>query len=94
MRFVRAPDFPTGGIICGTAGIRKAYEVGRGRVIISFAIHQEERKNGGISLVVTEIPYGIKLGPSSNRLPRLIAMATSRALRRCMAARSRAFALS
>ena len=61
MRFVRAPDFPTGGIICGTAGIRKAYEVGRGRVIVRSRIHQEERKGGGISLVVTEIPYGIKL---------------------------------
>jgi DNA gyrase subunit A len=61
MKFVRAPDFPTGGLICGTAGIREAYETGRGRVVMRAKIHQEEIE-GRIALVVTQIPYGIKLG--------------------------------
>ena len=60
MKFVRAPDFPTGGFICGTAGIREAYETGRGRVVMRARIEQEEI-DGRSALVVTQIPYGIKL---------------------------------
>ncbi|MBA3936278.1 MAG: DNA gyrase subunit A [Planctomycetes bacterium] len=60
MRFIKAPDFPTGATICGTAGIREAYEFGRGRVVMRAKIHQEEVR-GKQCLVVTEIPYGIKL---------------------------------
>jgi DNA gyrase subunit A len=61
MQFVRAPDFPTGGLICGTAGIREAYETGRGRVVMRARINKEVI-DGRDALVVTEIPYGIKLG--------------------------------
>ncbi len=60
MKFVRAPDFPTGGLICGTAGIREAYETGRGRVVMRARVEQEEI-DGRQALVVTQIPYGIKL---------------------------------
>ncbi len=60
MKFVRAPDFPTGGLICGTAGIREAYETGRGRVVMRARIHKEEIE-GRDALIVTQIPYGIKL---------------------------------
>ncbi len=60
MKFVRAPDFPTGGLICGTGGIREAYETGRGRVVMRAKIAQEV-VNGRDALVATEIPYGIKL---------------------------------
>src|SRR5450432_2884378 len=60
MKFVRAPDFPTGGLICGTAGIREAYETGRGRVVMRAKITKEVI-NGRDALVATEIPYGIKL---------------------------------
>ncbi len=60
MKFVRAPDFPTGGLICGTSGIRDAYETGRGRVVMRAKIHQEQI-DGRDALVVTQIPYGIKL---------------------------------
>ena len=61
MKFVRAPDFPTGAQICGTAGIREAYETGRGRVVMRAKCHQEKIE-GRDALVFTEIPYGIKLG--------------------------------
>jgi len=60
MKHIRAPDFPTGGTICGTAGIREAYETGRGRVVMRGK-HSRETINGRDAIVFTEIPYGIKL---------------------------------
>jgi len=59
MRFVKAPDFPTGGQVCGLAGLREAYETGRGRLVMRAKIVQEEI-GGRTALVVTEIPYGVK----------------------------------
>lgn len=53
---VPAPDFPTGGIICGRAGIVKAYKTGRGNLILRAVVEVEETKKG-TSLVVTELPY-------------------------------------
>ncbi len=61
MQFVRAPDFPTGGLICGAGGARRAYETGRGRVVMRSRIHQEEVRPGVQALIVTEVPYAIKL---------------------------------
>jgi DNA gyrase subunit A len=57
MEIITGPDFPTGGFICGRAGIREAYETGRGVVIMRAKTHVEQRKKGGESIVVTEIPY-------------------------------------
>lgn len=59
MQTVPGPDFPTGGIICGTRGIREAYETGRGHCVVRARIAVEEAKNGRRSLVVTEIPYNV-----------------------------------
>ena len=59
MQFVKAPDFPTGGQVCGTAGLREAYETGRGRVIMRAAIERETIE-GRDAFVVTSIPYGLK----------------------------------
>ncbi len=53
---VPAPDFPTGGIICGRAGILKAYQTGRGKVIVRAVVDTEENKKGA-ALVITELPY-------------------------------------
>src|ERR1043165_6227455 len=60
MKFVRGPDFPTGAFICGTAGIREAYETGRGRVVMRSR-YQKETIEGRDALVFNQIPYGIKL---------------------------------
>ncbi len=60
MRFIKAPDFPTGATICGTAGVRQAYETGRGSVVMRAKTHVEEVE-GRTAIIVTEIPYGIKL---------------------------------
>lgn len=56
---VPAPDFPTGGIICGRAGIVKAYRTGRGNVILRAVVDIEESKKGGTVLVVSELPYQV-----------------------------------
>ncbi len=58
IRHVPAPDFPTGGIICGTAGIKEAYMTGRGRIVLRARHHFEETKNK-TSIIITEIPYQV-----------------------------------
>ncbi|MHB8789880.1 MAG: DNA gyrase subunit A [Desulfobulbaceae bacterium] len=57
MEIIPGPDFPTGGFICGRAGIREAFETGRGVVIMRSRTHVETRKGGGESIIITEIPY-------------------------------------
>jgi DNA gyrase subunit A len=56
IEFVKGPDFPTGGIICGRSGIRSAYMNGRGRVVIRAKTNIEEKKDRQ-SIIITEIPY-------------------------------------
>src|SRR5215207_955689 len=58
MAHVPGPDFPTGGMIVGTAAIRDAYTKGRGRVVMRARFYKESRRSGREQLVVTEIPYG------------------------------------
>jgi DNA gyrase subunit A len=62
MAHVNGPDFPTGGIILGHAGIRDAYETGRGRVRIQARAHVEPLKQGKEAIVVTELPFMVKKG--------------------------------
>ncbi len=55
---ITGPDFPTGGLICGRAGIREAYETGRGIITMRALTHVEKSKDGNReSIVITEIPY-------------------------------------
>ena len=56
MTFIKGPDFPTNGIICGTSGIYNAYRTGRGRVIVRARAAVEEEKH---RIVITEIPYQV-----------------------------------
>jgi DNA gyrase subunit A len=62
MEHIKGPDFPTGGIILGLAGIRDAYETGRGRVRVQAKAHIEPLKQGKEAIVVTELPYMVKKG--------------------------------
>lgn len=57
MDLVQGPDFPTGGIIMGRAGIRAAYATGRGKVVLRGRAEIEEMKNGRFRIVISEIPY-------------------------------------
>jgi DNA gyrase subunit A len=57
--YVPGPDFPTGGIICGRAGIVKAYKTGRGNVILRGVAEFEEKATKGTSIVITQLPYQV-----------------------------------
>ncbi len=54
---IKAPDFPTGGIIYGYAGVREAFETGRGRIVVRGRAEIETTENGHEKLIITEIPY-------------------------------------
>jgi DNA gyrase subunit A len=59
MKFVKAPDFPTGGIIYGYEGVKEAYTVGRGRILVRARASVETGKGDRQSIVVTELPYQV-----------------------------------
>lgn len=59
MKKIKAPDFPTGGIICGKAGIKNAYETGRGRLLVHAKASIESQKAGKENIIITEIPYQV-----------------------------------
>ena len=62
MKHVKGPDFPGGGTIMGTAGIRDAYASGRGSLKLRAKAHVEEMKGGREAIVVTELPFMVKKG--------------------------------
>lgn len=59
MKFIKGPDFPTGGIIQGVDGIRKAYETGKGKIVIRSITDIEKVRGGRQQIVITEIPYEV-----------------------------------
>jgi DNA gyrase subunit A len=71
MRHIKGPDFPTGGIILGRAGIKDAYETGRGRVRIQARAHIEPLKQGKEAIVVTELPFMVKKGGPGNLIEKI-----------------------
>src|SRR3954470_17620666 len=62
MRHIKGPDFPTGGVILGMAGIREAYETGPGRVRVRCRAHIEPLSHGKEAIIVTELPFMVKKG--------------------------------
>ncbi|WP_436954807.1 DNA topoisomerase IV subunit A [Staphylococcus ureilyticus] len=59
MKYIKGPDFPTGGIIQGIDGIKKAYETGKGKIVVRSKVDVEELRNGRKELIVTELPYEV-----------------------------------
>jgi len=59
MELIKGPDFPTGGVILGTAGFKEAYRTGRGRVRVRAKAHTEQLKGNRSAIVVTELPYQV-----------------------------------
>jgi DNA gyrase subunit A len=59
MQHIQGPDFPTGGVILGTAGFKEAYRTGRGRVRVRAKAHTEQLKGNRSAIVVTELPYQV-----------------------------------
>jgi DNA gyrase subunit A len=73
MAFVQGPDFPTGGTILGTEGIRAAYATGRGRVVIRAKAFVEESARGNrYQIVVTELPYQVNKATLLERIAELV----------------------
>src|SRR5438094_1508904 len=71
MKHIKGPDFPTGGIILGLAGIRDAYETGRGRVRVRARAHIEEIHQGKEAIIVTELPYAVKKGGDTGLITKI-----------------------
>ena len=71
MKYIKGPDFPTGGIILGNSGIRKAYETGKGTITIRGKIEMEE-KNGKNKIIVTELPYQVNKKEFQERIGQLV----------------------
>ncbi|HPL82938.1 MAG TPA: DNA gyrase subunit A, partial [Candidatus Omnitrophota bacterium] len=60
MRYIKGPDFPTGGVICGKGGIKDAYTTGRGKLTVRARATVEHQKNGKDLIIITEIPYQVQ----------------------------------
>lgn len=72
MKHIKGPDFPTGGIIYGRDGIRKAYTTGRGKIVIRSKFVIETDKHGRESIVFTEVPYGVNTTNIIRRIKELV----------------------
>ena len=72
LHFVKAPDFPTGGIIYGYEGVREAYETGRGRIIMRSKTEIEHTSTGRECIAVTEIPYMVNKAEMIKKIADLI----------------------
>lgn len=71
MQYIKGPDFPTGGIILGNSGIKKAYETGRGTITIRSKATIEE-KNGKNCIIIDEVPYGVNLTDLKEKVAELV----------------------
>ncbi len=72
MEYIKGPDFPTGGIIMGTRGIKEAYETGRGKIYVRAKAEIVETKGDRFKIVVTEIPYGVNKARLITRIADLV----------------------
>lgn len=72
MRLVKGPDFPTGGAILGSDGIRQAYATGRGKLVVRSQIHREELGAGRQALIVSELPYQVNKSTLVGRIATLV----------------------
>ncbi|SUK15758.1 DNA topoisomerase IV subunit A [Staphylococcus aureus] len=71
MKYIKGPDFRTGGIIQGIDGIKKAYESGKGRIIVRSKVEEETLRNGRKQLIITEIPYEVNKSSLVKRIDEL-----------------------
>ena len=72
MTVMPGPDFPTGAIVMGTAGIREAYDTGRGSITVRAKAHVETTKTGRSRLVFTEMPYQVNKGTLQEKIAQLV----------------------
>ena len=72
MQHIKAPDFPTGGVIYGYAGVQEAFQTGRGRIVMRAKAEIETTKNGREQIIVTEIPYQVNKSDMIKRTADLV----------------------
>ena len=72
MQHVKAPDFPTGGIIHGMEGIKAGMHTGRGRVVIRGKVHVDTKPSGREQIVITEVPYQVNRDALTNKIGELV----------------------
>ncbi len=72
MKYVLAPDFPTGGIIYGYQGVVNAFQTGRGRIVLRARAHFDQTKTGKEQIIVTEIPYMVNKASMIERTAALV----------------------
>ena len=72
LEIIPGPDFPTGGIILGRSGIRRAYETGRGSVIIRGKVEIEQQSNGKETIIVNELPYQVNKARLIEKIAELV----------------------
>lgn len=72
MQHVKAPDFPTGGIIYGMEGVKAAMHFGRGRVVVRGKLHVDAKPSGREQIIITEVPYQVNRDALINRIGELV----------------------
>ncbi|MFQ6617240.1 MAG: DNA gyrase subunit A [Fidelibacterota bacterium] len=72
MKYIKGPDFPTGAIICGIEGIKEAYRMGRGKVIVRARVNLETKSSGRTNLILTELPYQVNKSNLIEKIANLV----------------------
>lgn len=72
IQHVKAPDFPTGGIIYGMEGVKAAMHFGRGRVVVRGKLHVDTKPSGREQIIITEVPYQVNRDALTNRIGELV----------------------
>ncbi|MDQ3278799.1 MAG: DNA gyrase subunit A [Bacteroidota bacterium] len=72
MQHVKAPDFPTGGMIYGMEGVKSGFHFGRGRVVLRGKVHVDTKPSGREQIIITEVPYQVNRDSLCNRIGELV----------------------
>ncbi|NML23934.1 DNA gyrase subunit A [Pseudoflavitalea sp. G-6-1-2] len=72
MQYIKAPDFPTGGIIYGMEGIKSGMHTGRGRVVLRGRVHVDTKSSGREQIIITEVPYQVNRDSLCDRIGQLV----------------------
>src|SRR5215207_9020639 len=72
MQYIKAPDFPTGGIIYGMEGIKAGFHFGRGRVVLRGKLHVDTKPSGREQIIITEVPYQVNRDALCDRIGQLV----------------------
>jgi DNA gyrase subunit A len=72
MKHIKAPDFPTGGIVYGMEGVKQGFETGRGRVVVRGRVNIETNKNNKESIIIYELPYQVNKAVLHQKIAHLV----------------------